>query len=757
MELRTIIGVALLGSMLSACSLLTPLPDRTRIEQRLTAFPQGPFPLERPVVIHWDAHQIPFIEAETDTDLAFALGLVHAHLRWAQIELLRHVAHGRLSEMVGPIATDIDHSLRILDLGRSAPASLDLMPADSRRWLDSFVAGLNHYIAHAEELPHEFKVLGLKREPWSPADVLTIGRLASVDVNWLVWFEVLKLRDRTDWPEIWDQLVRLGSDSVTSFMAGAEPERAALGEILAGMNRSGSNAVAVSAARSESGGALIASDPHLGIFLPNLWLLAGYKSPSYHAVGMMIPGIPFLALGRNPWIAWGGTNMRSASSDLYDVSELPAGDITTTESTIATRWWFDETVTLRNTPLGPVVTDAPVLDTGSGGPLALRWMGHLPSDEISAMLAANRARDWNSFREALDEFHVPGQNMIYADAEGHIGQVMAVRLPRRPETAMDTLVHGASAVDWWDSFATLQELPSAFDPPSGFLASANNKPVDAEVPVGFFFSPDDRIIRIRALLGGEKKISVAMLEELQQDVFQSSSVDIRKALVKRLETVAPAPALSGEARRVLDAIAGWDGHYTIDSTAAPAFELFLYHFNKAFYDERQLTVFSATAQKFAKLEQDILAAPDDRLAAAVSNAATAAAAQLDSFPDWGSMHRLNLGHVLSRAPVIGGRYEFADDPVAGSTATLMKTAHGLTNERHATRYGSQARHISDMSDLDANYFVLLGGEDGWINSANFIDQYNLWKQGAYVRLPLRPETVRATFPHHMTLSPRDSG
>jgi len=752
-ELRTIIGLALLGSILSACGLLTPLPESTGTAQRLTAFPGGPFPLERPVTIHWDTHQVPFIEAETDTDLAFALGLVHAHLRWAQIELMRHVAYGRLSEMVGPIATDIDHSLRILDLSRSSSASLAMMPESTRHWLDAFVAGLNHYITHTEEVPHEFKVLGLEREPWSPEEVLTIGRLASVDVNWLVWFEVLKLRDTPEWPALWDELVRRGSDSVTSFMADPDSQRAAFDEILAGMNRSGSNSVAVTATRSESGGALIASDPHLGIFLPNLWLLAGYKSPSYHAVGMMIPGIPFLALGRNPWIAWGGTNMRAASSDLYDVSDLPAGDITSSESKIATRWWFDDTVTLRNTPLGPIISDAPVLDAGQGGPVALRWMGHLPSDEISAMLAANRARNWPEFRKALDGFHVPGQNMIYADSEGHVGQVMAVSLPRRPESATDTLVHGADAVGWWDAFASLESLPSAFDPPSGFVASANNKPADGDVPVGFFFSSDDRITRLDELLGGDGKVSVALLKDLQQDVYQSSSAAIRDALGKRLATTTPAPALSAEGQRVLDAIAGWDGRYAVDSAGATAFEIFLYHFHKAFYDERRLKVFSATAQKFEMLEDDILAAPDDHFAAAVSTAAAAAGEDLSSFPDWGSMHRLKLGHVLSRVPVIGGRYRFADDPVAGSSSTLMKTAHGLTNERHATRYGSQARHISDMSDPDANYFVLLGGEDGWINSANFVDQYDLWKRGEYVRMPLRLETVRETFPHHMTLSP----
>src|SRR5690606_18695570 len=92
------------------------------------------------------------------------------------------------------------------------------------------------------------------------------------------------------------------------------------------VNRSGSNSFAVSARRSASGAALIASDPHLGVVLPNLWLSAGMQSPSHHAVGLMIPGVPVVALGRNRWIAWGGTSLHAASSDLFDVSAVPASE-----------------------------------------------------------------------------------------------------------------------------------------------------------------------------------------------------------------------------------------------------------------------------------------------------------------------------------------------------------------------------------------------------------------------------------------------
>ena len=88
--------------LLVACSVLTPLPGVTQLEGRLGAFPTTNLPLDRSVGIRWDEHQIPFVEAETDGDAAFALGLVHAHLRLGQMGVVRLIVQGRLSESAGP-------------------------------------------------------------------------------------------------------------------------------------------------------------------------------------------------------------------------------------------------------------------------------------------------------------------------------------------------------------------------------------------------------------------------------------------------------------------------------------------------------------------------------------------------------------------------------------------------------------------------------------------------------------------------------
>ena len=365
-------GLALLTTHFAVHALARPRPRPISVEERLSMLPRDRIPLDARVVIHWSEHQIPFIEAETDKDLATALGVVHAHLRIAQMEMLRCLSQGRVSELIGPIAIDLDHLLRILDFGRAVPAILEDLPLETRQWLDAFVAGINHHLDHARVLPFEIDVLKLHRKRWSVSDVLRIGRLVAADANWIVWFQLLRLRRRKDWPRLWCRLTQSAEaarpDPVSSRCDGCQLRFL---ELILGR---ASNSVAVSKARSTSGSALMANDPHLGVHLPGPWMIAGYKSPSHQAIGLMAPGLPFVAIGRNPWIAWGGTNLHAASSDFYDVSDLPAREITDRQENIGVRWWPDRQVTIRETTVGPVISDARLLGMGRCKPVAMRWM-----------------------------------------------------------------------------------------------------------------------------------------------------------------------------------------------------------------------------------------------------------------------------------------------------------------------------------------------------------------------------------------------
>ena len=715
------------------------------LEERLAMLPQTGLPVEQPVAIRWNRHHVPFIEAQTDQDLAVALGVVHAHLRLGQLELMRRIARGRVSELIGSSGVAVDQLLRTLDVGRAVPAILAAMPSATRAWLDAFVRGLNHQLMHARPLPPEFDLFDLQPEPWSATDILTLGRLIGADVNWIVWFQLLRFRADDDWPQLWRKLL-----SVDSLTCWTNEPGAALLPVAAGI-RSGSNSFVVAPSRSATGAALIASDPHLSIILPNAWLLAAFRSPSYHAAGLMIPGLPFIALGRNPWIAWGGTSLHAASSDLVTVPADDVSRLAQREVELAVRWGRSRALRIRETQWGPVVTDVPLLAAGNET-LALRWMGHRPSDEITAMLAANRARNWTEFRAALGGFAVPGQNMLCADSAGRIGRLMAVHLPRRPDATLDDMAIQPRPGDGWDAPMTGAELPYMADPPRGFITSANERPPDGGPFVGRHFSPPDRKQRLDHLLAVADPLSFEAMARIQRDTHGEAALTQCRQLLAWLDVRAMG-YLDARRRRFLGELASWDGRYDATSHGALAFEVLCQNLARVLVPARRRAAYGAAWGTRRLIWDDVLAADPRHRQRAARHALRRAVNAIGARDTWGNRHRLRLGYPLALLPVFGRAWRFTDLPVDGTNDTLMKTAHALTDRRHGTSYGSVARHISDLSDMDRNYFALLGGQDGWLGSTTFLDQVPLWRRGEYVVLPLRPETAHATFQHRIELTP----
>ena len=713
--------------------------------------PRTGLPVGQPVAIRWNQYHVPFIEAGTDNDLAVALGVVHAHLRLGQLELMRRLAQGRVSEMIGSIGIEADRLLRTLDFGRAVPAILAAMPFATRAWLDSFVRGLNHYLMQAATLPLEFDLFGLRREFWSVTDILTLGRLVSADVNWIVSFQLRKFRGDADWPLLWRRLLQADNIACWADQGNVGRDDSALSPILGAVLRSGSNSFVVAPERTATGAALIASDPHLSITLPNPWVLAAMKSPSYHVAGLMIPGLPFVALGRNPWSAWGGTSLHAASSDLVAVPAEACATIRQREEKLAVRWGRTRGIRIRETEWGPVVTDSPLL-SANGETLALRWMGHRPSDEVSAMLAVNRARTWEEFCAALEGFAVPGQTMLYAEGSGRVGRRMAVHLPRRFSAPSDDMTVTPGPADGWDTPMTGSELPFLVDPSQGFIASANERPPDGSPFIGRHFSPPDRKQRLDDILAAAGRISVATAVRIQGDVHLTSALAQCRQLLA-WEDSSEISQRNARQRRFVADLTGWDGSYERNSRGALAFELLCYHLARILISRRHREAYGAAWGMRRLVWNDILAAEPGRRQRALRRALRNAAKAIGARETWGCRHRLRLGHPLALVRVVGRAWRFTDLPAAGSSDTLMKTAHALTDKRHGSRYGSVARHISDLSDLDHNYFALLGGQDGWLGSTTFLDQVPLWQHGEYVVLPLRPETARATFLHCTELTP----
>jgi penicillin amidase len=291
-------------------------------------------------------------------------------------------------------------------------------------------------------------------------------------------------------------------------------------------------------------------------------------------------------------------------------------------------------------------------------------------------------------------------------------------------------------------------LPAAYNPERGFLVSTNNIPVRTDPALSIFGNSNDRWTTITRFLGAKSTLSVADLKSIQTDVYSGNS----HALARAISALAPPP--TPDNAQLLMHLQDWDGTYTIDSKGAAALELIAYHFASNYYKQRYGEPIADYLRRspavYTFIRQDL--AESEALPPLMA-AIEAAAKDFSTYPTWGKLHVLRLRHPLGNLPLIGGKYRFGDHPVPGSTNTVNKSAHPLSHRPHFVTYGANARHISDLSDQDENYFVLLGGQDGFWGSANFVDLFDLWQKGKYVRVPLRLESVRSTFEHQLIFNP----
>lgn len=711
-------------------------PQSRSLADRLGDLPLVGAPVARPVRVRWSGRQIPFIEAADDDDLAVALGLAHIHLRWAQMEAMRHLVEGRMAELVGPAALELDETVRRFDLAAAVPEMARTLPADTQRWLERFVAGLNHAVARIDAMPFEFNVLGLGRTPWSVADVLALGRLAGADFAWTLWPALLAARRRlADWPALWRDVVAAGVAPMPSGGSPGSPWPPP-------MSRAGSNVAAVAGGRSASGAALLANDTHLPIGLPNPWILVGFRTPTQAAVGQMVPGLPVLAVGRSERLAWGAANLQSANSALLRT------EVTAVESVrLRARWWPGHRMALRRGAVGPVVSDSPAFAGRRGEALALAWTGHRASDELSGWLALPRLGDVETAAAALVRGNVPPLAVCVAGADGRVAGLAATQAPHRPLPPADLVEDDASpwlAADWMCG----GDADARLNPVDGLLVCANNR-LDraAGRALAYIVSADDRAVRLGQLLAGT--VDQAMLETAQRDVVGASEHALAQAVLAAVARAGIAPARH---RAVLDTLAAWDGSFAAGSRGALA------HVAVAGALLDALGPHDAAAYRAVRRVPDLLArwlgeADAAALRPVLNRALRKAAHTLARHRDWGALHRLAPNHPFARLPLLGRRFAVPDCPAEGSLDTLNQTSHAYGRQRQGTFYGAVSRISCDLADPDSARAVLLGGQDGWLGSSTFADQIDLWTAGESVALPLTPAAVAAAFPHETVMAP----
>jgi len=556
--------------------------------------------LKGKVSIARDDKGVPYVRATSDMDAYFALGYLHAQDRLWQLEVARRLAQGRLSEVLGRKALPEDIWMRTLDLYGSAQSAWPALSDEARSSLQAYSDGINAYLGEKRTLPPEFLLLGVEPQPWRPIDSLAWFKVFSLNQSDSMRTEANRYVARKYLPQSqWALLERdypadapVTVDALPAMQGIAQMGMMLEDDLALGGKYVGSNAWVVSGAHTDNGSPLLANDPHMGLQVPSLWYVAHLSAPGFSVSGMSVVGLPNIVFGRNGHIGWGGTNMMADTQDLYVLETDPdrpnyykadgqwqALDVREEEIRVkndfpaALRKPLDPVrIQVRRSRLGPVVSDAlRAVDQ----PVSLRWPGLDPGDtSYEGIFRLAYAKNWQEFNLALGSLVAPAINVVYADTANNIGYVAAGRIPKRNSGDGTLPVPAADSRYEWQGYIPFAEMPRAFNPPNGFLVSANNKVAGEDYPhfISRDWAPPARAERITTMiettLKRQGKIRLEDVEKMQGDVKDLEAGELKEYLLSLLSGQA---AASEPVRKLKD----WDGSMAQGQASAAVFNLWV--------------------------------------------------------------------------------------------------------------------------------------------------------------------------------------
>ena len=562
---------------------------------------------------------------------------------------------------------------------------------------------------------------------------------------------------------------------------------------------SGSNNWVIAGSHTSSGKPLLSNDMHLGLTKPNIWYMADLKvngsngAPGFHAAGVTLPGMPYVIAGHNEHVAWGFTALYADVQDLYIEQLDRKGNyhshvddfwkpLAVDREVIHVRGSKDVLLDVQLTDDGPLLN--PIF-TKEMRPIALKWTLYDPTLNSLPLYQLNTASNWKEFSAALATWSWPTQSVVYSDDQGHIAYHAIGRVPLRPGYRD---VFGKPLNRFWGDgwmnqraewgvlvchdgsnrcnvFTDLQiyipfdQMPNAFDPPSGFMATANSRVSSEKFPTPLTHEwPDPyRIERIYKLLESRDYLTPADLLAVQTDIYSEVDQELAHHFAYAIEHTPDADARLRQAAALMRA---WDGRLTTDSAAASI----VTQTRRAFWPlilEPKLGKEIAAEyhwgeSNFAEEEIIMHASPDwlppayknwdELLTDAVRKGMKDGHAPSDVARwSYGSWHVVDIEHPLAVfLPLIGRVAGTGEQPLSGDTTTVKQVGRA---------FGPSQRFTMDWSNIDGSTENIVLGESGNPYSPYFRDQWNDWYNGTTFALPFTPAAVAAQTRHMLRLLP----
>jgi penicillin G amidase len=766
--------------------------------------------LSKSVTIRRDDRGIPYIEATNEADLYFAQGYVTATDRLWQMDVLRRTVRGELSEIFGRLTLEEDKKRRLYGFAQLSESMLAKASGPARAALESYARGVNAYIEthDLKQLPKEFQILQYRPRAWTPADSLAIGKIFAEALS-TTWQSDLRRAAVADLSSAkreilfaesspFDVLV-VGKDggkkatstaSFTSTDSNSIDESAAVLRELTAVeqitarslervglympDRAASNNWVVAGSRTASGKPLLANDPHLPAVVPSIWYMTHLSMPGMRVAGVTAPGTPGVILGHNEYIAWGSTNLGPDVQDLY----IEKFDKENPRKYMTPVGWREAEVRREEIKIRKGFTDAgtesefidvtvtrhgPIIFEKNGTRYALRWTSLDPDAvELDAFFNVNRARNWKEFRAALSNYGGATQNFVYADREGHIGYYGAGRIPIRRSGDGSLPYDGSTDAGEWTSYIPFDKLPNLYDPPEGFIVSANQRVVGQSYPYHLTheWASPYRARRIYDFLKSNTKVKPDDMRDIQADLLHLGLLNFAREMIKLAGESDTSHASSSETkwRTTIEMFARWDGRMKIESPAAPLVTetrvAFRRRILEALLGPERSKDFS-WANDGAFLDRIVTERPEDWLPKGMKNylelfrASEAEARESltnklgadESKWTWGNYRPTRLRHPLAGIPLIGDQFGIAPFPQNGSGGTV-----------NVGPYVSM-RLIATLDNWDLSRQGIATGESGDPSSTHYKDQIDDWLAVTPAVFPFSKEAVAKSTQVNLLLAP----
>ena len=758
------------------------------------------------VTVLYDERAVPHIFARNEEDAYRALGYVVARDRLFQLELQTRAAAGTLTELLGPLALEADQETRGLGLPAAAERkmiALDTL-SEGGRMAEAYAEGVNAYIESLspDDYPIEYRILGAAPARWEPINSVHLFNrmgyilaMSSVELRRaraaaLVGTEAAEALfptnsaiqepiqpvDRSAPRVVIEPLPPPGEpDTLARVALGALPR---LTPTMTGVTREtpgsalGSNNWAVAPRRTAGGHALLAGDPHLELSLPSIWYEAHLVVPERLDVyGVTIPGAPAIVIGFNRAVAWTFTN---TESDVLDYWLETVNDTAAPTAYQLDDEWRPLTFDIeRYLDKSGNVLDVDTILWSHRGPLrrfedrwlSMRWTMLEPVVEVDGFLHAARASSTAEFLDAMAEYRAPAQNMLVADTGGNIAIRSTGWFPIRANDGSGAEVHdGKTADSDWTGFWPLGDYPQATNPAQGYLASANQQPIDPSTGsryLGADWYEPWRALRINALLRADSAVTPDAMRQYQTDPGSARA----DAFVPLLLEIA-SRSQSDSVRRAAALLGEWSRTYRVDDERAILFEYAMNALEQIVWDELQpegttgrgpgnpnelslLSLLSDSASVWWDRRGTPAVERRDQIVALSLASALASTIAEHGEPAaggwrWGSIRTANIGHLL-RIP----DWSANDVPVQGGPSTLSPISGNGS-------FGPSWRMVVELAPEVRAWGIYPGGQSGNPASSRYRDRVRRWSNGRLdtLRMPRTAGDLKHVR-SRLTLSPRD--